>query len=87
MRLLPCNSMLTTGDQEQAKLRKKHVGHMNMDKDDREKPRTPEELCLLLIHPVTGIDVKNRKYRLKSYKNCFVGKLTPPCQLYLLALY
>jgi hypothetical protein len=32
------------------------------------------DLVARMKHPKTGLVVKDRKWRFKSYKNCFVGK-------------
>lgn len=39
------------------------------------------DVARLMCDPAGGIEVKNRKYHLKTYKKCFVGALASLCSL------
>jgi hypothetical protein len=36
--------------------------------------RDVNEVALHMADPFLGVDVKDRSWRLKTYKNCFIGK-------------
>ena len=39
-------------------------------------PTTTKGVALMLLDPIKGVAVKDRKYHLKVYRCCFVGELT-----------
>lgn len=42
-------------------------------------PTTPKSIALKMADKMTGVEVKDRKYRLKTYRQCFVGMLHTCC--------
>ena len=42
-------------------------------------PTSVKGIARMMSDRKLGIDVKVRKYRLKSYRDCFVGELDPAC--------
>eukprot|EP00009_Paramoeba_aestuarina_P010104 CAMPEP_0201526494 /NCGR_PEP_ID=MMETSP0161_2-20130828/31983_1 /ASSEMBLY_ACC=CAM_ASM_000251 /TAXON_ID=180227 /ORGANISM="Neoparamoeba aestuarina, Strain SoJaBio B1-5/56/2" /LENGTH=729 /DNA_ID=CAMNT_0047926913 /DNA_START=101 /DNA_END=2290 /DNA_ORIENTATION=+ len=51
------------------------AGDLASEDEQGEKSFDVEKILSNFMHPSRGVEVKDRKFRLKTYKNCFVGQM------------